>query len=124
FKPWEAVKWTRRIAGMGRMLSVAGVFLSFALDMKAEADARRLEEELRESRDAIRAGFGDAADLIECHFDKATNRYLAETIEQEIERIDRELDDLRKMQEQRSERFTKLEEALEEARSLIESIHA
>ncbi|RME56603.1 MAG: hypothetical protein D6795_01075, partial [Deltaproteobacteria bacterium] len=123
FKPWEAVKWTRRIAGMGRMLSVAGVFLSFALDMKAEADARRLEEELRESRNAIRAGFGDAADLIECHFDRETNRYLAETIEPEIERIDRELDDLRKMQEQRSERFTQLKEALEEAHSLIGSIH-
>ena len=123
FKPWKAVKWTRTIANAGRVLSVAGTILTIALQFKEDADAAKLEQELRESRAAVRAGFSDAANAIELHFDETTNTYIDQTIGKRIAEIDEELEELRDMKQSRSDLFQELNALLEDTRELISEMH-
>ncbi len=124
FKPWEAVKWARTITNAGRVLSVAGVVLTVALQVKEDADAAKLERELREGRTAVRAGFGEAAHAIELHFDEATNTYVAESLDTRLAEVDGQLDELRDMRRSRSNLFRELTDLLEDTRSLISEMHA
>ena len=124
FKPWEAVKWARIISNVGRVLNVAGFVLSIVLQLKEDADAAKMEQELRESRTAVRAGFGEVAHAVELHFDEATNTYVAETIGKRIAEVDEQLEELRDMQQSRSELFQELTGLLEDTRSLISEMHA
>jgi GTP-binding protein EngB required for normal cell division len=124
FKPWEAVKWTRRIANAGRGLVVVGIFVSVAAQIKEETDAAKKEQELREGRAAIRAGFNDAAREVELHFDEATNTYVDEIIGQELAQIDKQLKELRDMQQSRSKFFQDLNGLLEDTRELISEMHS
>ena len=124
FKPWEAVKWTRRIANAGRGLAVVGIFVSVAAQIKEEADAAKQEQELREGRAAIRAGFDDAAREVELHFDEATNTYVDEIIGQELAKVDAQLKELRDMQQSRSNLFQNLNSLLEDTRELISEMHS
>lgn len=124
FKPWEAVKWTRTVANVGRVFAVAGTVLTFVLQIKEDADASQLEVDLRESRSAVRSGFNDAAHVIEMHFDKATQSFVSSAISSEIENVDSQLDELRNLQQTRSDLFQNLLGLLEETRELIKSIHS
>jgi GTP-binding protein EngB required for normal cell division len=124
FKPWEAVKWTRTVANVGRVFAVAGTVLTFVLQIKEDADAAQLEVDLREGRSAVRSGFNDAAHVIEMHFDKATQSFVSSTISSEIENVDSKLDELRNLQQTRSDLFQNLLGLLEETRELIKNIHA
>ena len=123
FKPWEAVKWTRTIANAGRVLGVAGAVLTIVLQIKEDADAAKMEQELRESRAAVRAGFGEAANAIELHFDKSTSTYVAKNIGQRLEEVDRQLEELRDMEQSRSDLFRELSGLLEDTRELISEMH-
>ena len=124
FKPWEAVKWTRTIANVGRVLAVAGTVLTFVLQVKEDVDAARLERDLRESRGAVRSGFNDAAHAIERHFDDATRNYLGETLAKEVAEVDAQLSELRSMQQTRGKLFQDLVGLLEDTRSAIRNMHA
>jgi hypothetical protein len=124
FKPWEAVKWTRGIANLGRVFAVAGVALTFILQIKEDADAAKLETDLRESRSVLRSGFNDAAYVIEMHYDKAAGSYVASTLTTEIEAVNKQLTELRDMQESRTDLFHDLVSLLEETRTIIRDLHA
>lgn len=123
FKPWEAVKWTRAVANAGRVLAVAGTVLTFILQIKEDADAAQLEKDLRESRSAVRSGFNDAAHVIEMHYDQATGSYIASTLTSEIEAVDKQLAELREMQQSRTALFRDLVGLLEETRGMIRDLH-
>lgn len=124
FKPWEAVKWTRAIANAGRVLAVAGTVLTFVLQIKEDADAAKLEVDLRESRSAVRAGFNEVANVIEMHFDEATGTYVSQTIGQRLAEVDQQLAELRQMQASRGSMFEQLVGLLEETQALIKDMHA
>ncbi len=124
FKPWEAVKWTRTIANASRVLAVAGAVLNIAFQFKEDADAAKREQELREGRVAVRAGFDEAAHAVELHYDKLTDTYVDQTIGKRIAEIDEELEELRNMQESRSDLFQELNGLLKDTRGLISEMHS
>ena len=124
FKPWEAVKWTRAVANAGRVLAVAGTALTVILQFKADADAVKLEKDLREGRLAVRTGFNDVAHEIEMHYDQATRSYVASTLTTEVEAVDKQLAELREMQKTRTDLFIGLVALLDEARCMIRDLHA
>jgi GTP1/Obg family GTP-binding protein len=124
FKPWEAVKWTRAIANAGRVLAVAGTVLTFVLQIKEDADAAKLEVDLRETRSAVRAGFNEVVNVIEMHFDEATGTYVSQTIGQRLAEVDQQLAELRQMQASRGGMFEQLVGLLEETQALIKDMHA
>lgn len=122
FKPWEAVKWTKRIGTAGKVLSVAGPVVSIGAQALADMQARKKEKELRELRSSVRSGFNDAADEIEMYFDEQTQTFVAETVESEIEAVDRQLEELRGEREAENELVETVEELLERTRGLIREI--
>ena len=124
FKPWEAVKWTSKIANAARVLAVAGAVLSIVAQIKEDVDAAKLEQDLREGRAAVRAGFDEAAHAVELHYDKATDTYVDQIIGKRIAEIDEELEELRNMQESRSGLFQELNGLLEDTRGLISEMHS
>ena len=124
FKPWEAVKWTRAIANVGRVLAVAGTVVTFILQIKEDADAAQFENDLRASRAAVRAGFNEAANEIEMHYDRATESYVATTLTSEIDALDKQLAELREMQQSRSKLFQGLNSLLDETRNIIRELHS
>ena len=124
FKPWEAVKWTRTVANAGRFLSVGGTLLTIAIEIKEGDDAAKLEQDLREGRVAVRAGFDEAAHAVELHFDEATNTYVDQTISEHLEEIDKQLEEFRNMQESRSVLFRELNGLLKDTRGLISEMHS
>jgi len=123
FKPWEAVKWTKGIANAGRVLAVAGTVLTFVLQYKEDADAANLEIELRNSRAAIRSGFNNAAHTIEMHYDQATASYVTMSLSTEIESVDKQLIELRDMQQSRSDLFQSIIGLLDDTRKMIRDLH-
>lgn len=124
FKPWEAVKWTRRVANAGRFLQVAGIFLTIVIQIKEDADAAKLESDLRESRTAVRAGFNEAACEIELHFDKATRTFVDQTIGQRLAEVDRQIKELSTLRQSRGNLFQDIGDLLDETRELISEMHS
>ncbi len=124
FRPWEAVKWTRTIANAGWVLAAAGAVLNIVFQIKEDADEDKREQDLREGRAAIRAGFDEAAHAVELHFDEATDTYIDQTIGRRIAAIDEELEELRNMQESRSGLFQELNGLLKDTRGLISEMHS
>lgn len=123
FKPWEAVKWTRGIANVGRVLSVAGTVLSFALQIKEDIDAERQEKDLREARGAIRSGFNEAAHAIEMHYDETSRSYVANTVTKDLGEVDAQLEELQAMKESKTAHFDELKALLDETRAMIQRLH-
>jgi hypothetical protein len=123
FKPWEAVKWTKGVANIGRGLAVVGTVLTFALQIKEDVDAQQLENDLKKSREVVRNGFNDTAKTIEMHFDTATGTYIKKTFDGEFESMDKQLLQLQEMQQTRSDLFENLIDLLGETRRMIKELH-
>jgi small GTP-binding protein len=121
--PFTPEKWSRRIANVGRGLAVAGAVLTLILQIREDRATAQRERDQREIRSAVRDGFNDAAHVIETHYDKATDAYIANTLESEIETIDEQLTDLRDMEHSRGQLFEELNELLKETRSMIHELH-
>jgi small GTP-binding protein len=121
--PFTAEKWSRRIANVGRGLAVAGALLTLVLQIREDRAAAQRERDQREIRSVVRDGFNEAAHAIETHYDRATDTYVTNTLENEIETIDEELADLRDMERSRGQLFEELNELLNETRSMIHELH-
>ena len=97
--------------------------MTVALQIKEDADSAKLEAELRESRSAVRAGFSEAAQAIEMHFDQVTGTYVTETIGRRLAEVDQQLADLGKTQQSRGILFQDLEQLFDETGALIREVH-
>ena len=124
FKPWEAVKWTRWIANAGRVLQGAGAALHVILQIKEDADAAKLESDLRESRSAVRAGFNEASYEVELHFDKEIGSYVDRTIGQRLAEVDQQIKQLSALRQSRGNLSQDIVGLLNETRGLISEMHS
>lgn len=123
FKPWEAVKWTRILSTSGRVLYVAGAVLNIYFQIKEDTDAAKLETDLRESREAVRASFCEVAYIIEKQFDQVTGDYISKSIGQRLREVDGQLDELRDMQQSRSDLSLALRRVRNDTVTLIREMH-
>ncbi len=123
FRPWEAVKWARTVANVGRAFAVVGVVLSFIFQVKADMDAEKLEADLLESRAAVRTGFNEAALSVDMHFDEVTKSFVASTLAPHLAGIDEQLAALRAMRTSQSDLFSGLVGLLEDTRALVREMH-
>lgn len=123
FIPWEAVKYTRHVANVGRGLMVAGAILPLLLQWKEDSDAEKHQRELRDMRSGVCSDFNDAAHAIEMHFDKLTQTYIADTFTPHINDIDRQLTEFRNMNQIKNDLYDNLTDLLNETKSLIKEIH-
>ena len=118
FKPWEAVKWVKKINIAGKALGVFGVVFSWGMQAKEDIDEDRRNREIRANREKLRASFNDAANGLVIHYNNAMNDLLNENYRKRIGEIDNKVLDIRAL------RKNKLLEATQnECRQLISDIH-
>ncbi len=123
FKPWEAVKWVKKLNIAGKALGVFGVVFSLGMQAKEDIDNEKRREEMRENRDKLRAGFNDAANELRKHFNVALNSFLNENYRKRIEEIDLNISEIRQLRQGKSQACNLLEKAQNDCRLLISDIH-
>ena len=123
FKPWEAVKWVKKINIAGKALGVFGVVFSWGMQAKEDFDEDKRNKEIRENREKIRAGFNDAANSLVMHYNTAMNDFLNENYRRQIDEIDSNVQEIRSLRKNKSEAYNLLEKTQDECRNLISEIH-
>lgn len=123
FRPWEAVKWVKKINVAGKALGIFGVVFSLGMQAKEDIDNEKKRTEQRESREKLRAGFNDAASEVRKYFNNALNNYLNENYRARIDELDAQVAEIRNMRKDRSDACKRLEAAQDECRYLITEIH-
>ena len=123
FKPWEAVKWVKGINVAGKVLGAFGVVLSIGMQAKEDVDADKREQEMRKSRETLRAGFNNAANEVIKYFNNALGNFLSENYLTRIAGIDSQISEIRNMRLGKSETCKLLESAQTDCRLLISNIH-
>jgi len=123
FKPWEAVKWVKGVNAAGKILGAFGVVLSISMQAKEDIDTDKREQEMRRSRENLRAGFNKAADEVIRYFNNALGNFLSENYQTRIAGIDSQISEIRAMRLGKSETCKLLESAQDDCRLLIFDIH-
>lgn len=123
FKPWEAVKWVKGINVAGKILGAFGVVLSIGMQAKDDIDNGKREQEMRRSRENLRAGFNNAANEVIKYFNNALGNFLSENYQTRIAGIDSQIAEIRALRLGKSETCKLLESAQTECRLLISDIH-
>lgn len=123
FKPWEAVKITKGIAVAGKALSILGVVFSAGMQIKEDADAQRVEAEMRSNRENIRSGFNNAARELEKHFVNSLWKFLEAEFDSRISEADSKIDEIRELCKNKNENCLRLESVLKENRKFIKELH-
>lgn len=123
FKPWEAVKWVKKINIAGKALGVFGVVFSWGMQAKEDIDEDRRNREIRANREKLRAGFNDAANGLVIHYNNAMSDLLNENYRKRIGEIDNKVLDIRALRKNKSDACNLLEATQNECRQLISDIH-
>ena len=123
FKPWEAVKWVKKINSFGKILGVFGVVFTWGVQAKEDIDEERRSREERANREALRAKFSDAANRLVIHYNNAMNDLLNENYRKRIENIDNKVSQIRALRKNNSDACNILEAMQNECRLLISDIH-
>lgn len=87
FRPWEAVKWTKRIANVSRGIAVVGTVVSVGAQLWADKIEDDDAKNILDIKISLRAGFTDAAEVIELQFNELTNTYEQKIFKPEIDRL-------------------------------------
>lgn len=123
FRPWEAVKWVKKINIAGKALGVFGVVFSWGMQVKEDIDEDRRNKEIRSNREKLRAGFNDAANGLAIHYGNAMNDLLNENYRKRIGEIDNKVLDIRALRKNKSDACALLETTQNECKQLISDIH-
>lgn len=123
FKPWEAVKWVKKLNTAGKALGVFGVVFSWGMQLREDINNEKRKQEMRENREKLRAGFNDAANELRKHFNNALNGYLNANFRKRIDEIDATVADIRKQRKGKTDAYNLLVQAQEDCKLLISDIH-
>ncbi len=123
FKPWEAVKWVKRINIAGKALGVFGVVFSLGMQVKGDIDEDKRNKEIKENREKLRAGFNDAANELINHYNNAMNCLLDDNYRSRIREIDSKVRSIRELRTSNSEACRLLVKIQDECSDLISEIH-
>lgn len=123
FKPWEAVKWARNVNTFGKALGIFGAVFSFGMQAKEDIDNEKIQKEMRENREKLRAMFNDAARELGKYFSAALNSYLDDNFRKKIAEIDETIARIEKQKKGKTEAYNLLVQAQDDCRQLISDIH-
>jgi len=122
FRPWEAVKITKKIGVGFKVLGAAGAVIGIIVQIKSDNDEEKMDQQLLECRSQIRSKFSEVADVIDMRFDKDTQMWVENNINAQIKDLDKKMDELDQLVMNRNEDTDKLKNLLNRTRMLIEEI--
>ncbi|MFV0559875.1 MAG: GTPase [Enterococcus sp.] len=123
FKPWEAVKWAKGINYAGKALGVLGVVFSIGLQAKEDIDEDTRQQQMRQNREKLRAGYNDVADGVSYHFEKAVRQFLDKNYKKRINELDTQINEIRKLRQGKTESYDLLLSTQKQCKNLISDIH-
>ena len=123
FKPWEAIKVTKGIAIGGQVLSVFGVVINVAMQIKTDKDEDNIRSAMKSNRDNIRSVFYSNANDFENYGHSFTRQNVYDPIDKSIEELDNNIKQIRKTRKQKSTICIKLEQLHNKCTDLIKRIH-
>lgn len=123
FKPWEAIKITRKIAVGGQVLSVLGVGLSIFMQIKSDQEDEQLRENLKCNRQNIRSQFNVVASDLEDFAKQFINSHVNRPLDNSIKTLDDNIQGIRESRNNRSSLCCHLEDLQKECQQLINDIH-
>lgn len=123
FKPWEAVKWTKGINYAGKALGVLGVVFSIGLQAKEDNDEVARQQQMRQNREKLRAGYNDVADEVSFHFEKVVREFLDKNYKKRINDLDIQIYEIRKLKQGKTKNYDLLLSTQKQCKNLISDIH-
>lgn len=124
FKPWEGLKWAKVIGKAGKVLTVTGIFLGIALQIKEDRDERKRERELKSARNEIRLKSLDIVNSIETHFSKAFHEYDESVITPFLNASDQRMNEVNKFWDSKNLLINSLLKFQERTSAIIQEIHS
>ncbi len=100
-----------------------GVVLSIGMQAKDDIENDKREQEMRRSRENLRAGFNQAANEVVMYFSNALGNYLSANYQARIAEIDCQIAEISTMRIGKSETCKLLENVQMDCRNLISDIH-
>lgn len=121
FKPFQALKISKNIAGMGRYLNTALVGAGIAMDAIGVLTEKKAEKDLREAKDSVKLQFLNMAKETEKHYNNEINE-AAREFDKIKDELLKELNETEKQTQKKGEGKKKLEEYQEKIKRLREKI--
>lgn len=121
FKPFQALKISKNIAGMGRYLNTALVGAGIAMDAIGVLTEKKAEKDLREAKDSVKLQFLNMAKETEKHYNNEINE-AAREFDKIKDELLKELNETEKQTQKKGEGKKKLEEYQEKIKCLREKI--
>lgn len=119
FKPWEAVKMAGKFGKFGKILGAGGALLGVVLDIWEDKQEEKMEKQMLAYRSDIRNTFGEAANIIEMHFDENTKTWIEDTISPKIELIDAQTNEIQSAIRNQQQEYQLYYSLLKKTRELI-----
>lgn len=123
FKPWEAIKITKKIAIGAQVLNVLGVGVSVFMQIKADQDEENTRNSLKSTRQNIRSQFNQAASGLEEQGNKFIRSNVTDPLEKAIQGIDSNICEIRNTRANHTLACKNMEKLAGECRLLIQDIH-
>ena len=123
FKPWQAVKFARGIGVAGNVFSVAGIALGIFMQVKADQQEEREDQEYLDKRRNIRAQMDKEAREIESEITSTANEYIHEALTVPIDEMQANLDELNGARQEQSDHLKQLTSVSSDARDMIKKTH-
>lgn len=122
FKPWEAVKTASKIGKFGKILGVGGTLIGVGLQIWDDHQESQTEKQLISYRSDIRNTFGEAANVIDMHFDEDTQTWIEDTLMPKIIDIDKQIKEIEDDQHIKDKEFAVYNQLLVRTRNLIAEV--
>ena len=119
FRPWEAVKIAGKVGKFGKILGVGGALIGVGLQIWEDQQEEKLERQLLAYRSDIRNTFGEAANVIEMHFDENTQSWIEDNLSSNIKQIDDQIKDIEDTIDNQEQEYKLYHTLLNRARNLI-----
>lgn len=119
FKPWQAVRIASYVGKVGKWLGPIATGAGIILDIWMAKKKAAAEEKVKEARQGILASFHDVANVVSKQIMDGCQRWTKENIGEQIENIDRELEELRNMSDSGGKDLELFTPLLKRTRKLI-----
>lgn len=123
FKPWQAIKWTKRVAIGGKILGALGVGLSVFIQLRSDQEEDKARLQLQRERQAIRSQFNNAADEFAVFGRQYIQACVNQPLEEPIQEIDRGLREIRDNRKNQSSVLREMNSIQHDCQRLIHQIH-
>lgn len=122
FKPWEAVKLTKKINYLAKGLTIAGVIFSVALQIKDDVDRENAEQKMRENRRKIRTTFNEVANEMETYFKNTVKNEITDSYLTSIRSIDENIEEILRLEGNKKIEVDRLKRENQACKNLISEI--